>query len=58
MASDAGIADPEPFAPQWHILMKGSIVAAGEGDRDAALRGQRLGALPLAQTTGPRPDAP
>jgi hypothetical protein len=32
--------------------MKGSIVAAGEGDRDAALRAQRLGALLLddAQT--------
>jgi AcrR family transcriptional regulator len=50
LAIDAGIADPEPFAHQWHILMKGSIVAAGEGDRDAALRGQRLGALLLAET--------
>jgi AcrR family transcriptional regulator len=47
LAADAGIADPEPFARQWHILMKGSIVAAGEGDRDAALRAQRLGALLL-----------
>jgi AcrR family transcriptional regulator len=47
LAFDAGIADPEPFAHQWHILMKGSIVAAGEGDRDAARRAQRLGALVL-----------
>jgi len=47
LAADAGIADPEPFARQWHILMKGSIVAAGEGDRDAALRARRLGALLL-----------
>jgi AcrR family transcriptional regulator len=50
LAIDAGIADPEPFAHQWHILMKGSIVAAGEGDRDAARRAQRLGALLLAET--------
>jgi AcrR family transcriptional regulator len=47
LAFDAGIADPESFAHQWHILMKGSIVAAGEGDRDAARRAQRLGALVL-----------
>ncbi len=53
LAIDAGIADPESFAHQWHILMKGSIVAAGEGDRDAARRGQHLGALLLkdAQAT-------
>ncbi|MGI8713075.1 MAG: TetR/AcrR family transcriptional regulator [Solirubrobacteraceae bacterium] len=47
LATDAGIAEPEPFARQWHILMKGSIVAAGEGDRDAALRARRLGGLLL-----------
>jgi AcrR family transcriptional regulator len=47
LAVDAGIADPESFAHQWHILMKGSIVAAGEGDRDAAQRARRLGALVL-----------
>jgi hypothetical protein len=28
--------------------MKGSIVAAGEGDREAAKRAQRIGALLLA----------
>jgi AcrR family transcriptional regulator len=50
LATDAGIADPEPFARQWHILMKGSIVAAGEGDREAARRAQRLGALLLKDT--------
>jgi AcrR family transcriptional regulator len=53
LAVDAGIADPESFAHGWHILMKGSIVAAGEGDRDAARRARRLGALLLkdAQAT-------
>ena len=46
---EAGIADPEGFARQWHILMKGSIVAAGEGDRRGRPRAQELGALLLAQ---------
>lgn len=50
LALDAGIADPQGFARQWHILMKGSIVAAGEGDHEAARRAQRLGALLLDQT--------
>jgi len=36
LAEEAGIEDPEAFAAQWHILMKGSIVAAAEGDRGAA----------------------
>jgi AcrR family transcriptional regulator len=44
LATDAGIADPEAFAHQWHILMKGSIVAAAEGDARAAARAQELGA--------------
>src|SRR4030088_1846888 len=33
LASAAGVDDPDAFARQWHILMKGSIVAAGEGDQ-------------------------
>jgi AcrR family transcriptional regulator len=46
-AEDAGVADPEGVACQWHILMKGSIVAAGEGDREAARRARALGELLL-----------
>jgi AcrR family transcriptional regulator len=46
-AEQAGVADPEAVASKWHILMKGSIVAAGEGDREAARRGQALGRLLL-----------
>jgi AcrR family transcriptional regulator len=46
-AADAGVADPDAVAAQWHILMKGSIVAAGEGDRLAAKRAQELGRLLL-----------
>ena len=47
LARRAGINDAESFAREWHILMKGSIVAAQEGDRDAARRGRRVGALIL-----------
>jgi AcrR family transcriptional regulator len=47
LASAAGIEDPVRFAAQWHILMKGSIVAAHEGDRDAAREARELGTLLL-----------
>ncbi len=48
LASAAGIEDPDAFARQWHILMKGSIVAAGEGDTLAAARAREMGALLLS----------
>jgi AcrR family transcriptional regulator len=48
LARGAGIADPDDFARKWHILMKGSIVAAGEGDLEAAKRAQQIGRLLLA----------
>ena len=41
-------ADADHVAAQWHILMKGSIVAAAEGDTVAAARARELGALLLA----------
>ena len=47
LATEAGAEDPERFAAQWHILMKGSIVAAHEGDRDAAMKARELGMLLL-----------
>jgi AcrR family transcriptional regulator len=49
LARGAGVADPEDFARKWHILMNGSIVAAGEGDLRAAQRAQQIGRLLLAQ---------
>jgi AcrR family transcriptional regulator len=45
LALEAGLRDPDAFALAWHILMKGSIVQAAEGDRDAAKRAQELGRL-------------
>ena len=62
LAEQAGVRDPDGFARQWHILMKGSIVAAGEGDKDAALRGADIGRLLLARegvaVETPAPPAP
>ena len=43
IAEEAGLRDPEAFAHSWHILMKGSIVAAGEGDVEAARRAKSMG---------------
>jgi AcrR family transcriptional regulator len=54
LARQAGIPDPDGFARQWHILMKGSIVAAGEGDHDAALRAKKVATGLLAQATQAR----
>ena len=48
LAEEAGVSDPAAFAHQWHILMKGSIVAAAEGDVGAARRAQEIGRLLLA----------
>jgi len=47
LAEKAGIGDPDGFARQWHILMKGSIVSAAEGDLQAASRAKQLGTLLL-----------
>jgi AcrR family transcriptional regulator len=47
LAGRAGVEDIDDFARKWHILMKGSIVAAAEGDRDAAARAREVAALLL-----------
>ena len=49
LAGDAGLARPDDFARRWHILMKGSIIAAQEGDRDAARRSGQIGEILLAR---------
>ena len=36
LAKEANLREPEKFAQAWHMLMKGSIIAAGEGNRNAA----------------------
>jgi AcrR family transcriptional regulator len=42
LAIEAGLRDPAAFAHSWHILMKGSIVSASEGDVDAARRARAM----------------
>jgi AcrR family transcriptional regulator len=49
LAEEAGLRDADEFALSFHILMKGSIVQAGEGDLDAAKRAQRLARLLIEQ---------
>lgn len=42
LAEEAGLRDAGAFAHSWHILMKGSIIAAAEGDAQAARRAQSM----------------
>jgi AcrR family transcriptional regulator len=45
LAEEAGLREPESFARSWHILMKGSIVSATEGDAEAARRARAIARL-------------
>lgn len=49
LAEEAELRDPEAFALSWHILMKGGIVQAAEGDREAAKRAKAMAKLLLEQ---------
>jgi AcrR family transcriptional regulator len=46
-ATEAGLADVAAFAQTWHMLMKGSIVAAHEGNREAARQARHGAAMIL-----------
>jgi len=47
LADEAGIPDHEGFARRWQVLMSGAIVAASQGDVDAAKRAREVGSLVL-----------
>jgi AcrR family transcriptional regulator len=49
LAEEAALRDPESFARSWHILMKGSIVSAAEGDAEAAQRARSMAILLIEQ---------
>ncbi|MEY9854352.1 hypothetical protein ABH923_004030 [Leifsonia sp. EB41] len=49
LATEAGLAEPEEFAYSWHILMKGAIINAVEGDGAAARRAQSMGRALIAR---------
>lgn len=42
LAEEAGLNRTEEFARSWHILMKGSIISATEGDFLASKRAQQM----------------
>ena len=54
-AEAAGLVDVDEFARSWHILMKGAIIAAAEGDLQAAHRARALGSG-LIERHRPRAD--
>ena len=45
LATEAGLEDVDDFARSWHILMKGSIISATEGDVEAAHRAKAMARL-------------
>jgi len=49
LAEEAALRDPDSFARSWHILMKGSIVSATEGDAEAAQRARSMARLLIEQ---------
>ena len=42
LADEAGLNDTDAFARSWHILMKGAIISAAEGDLDAAQQAKAM----------------
>ncbi|MBO0876328.1 MAG: TetR/AcrR family transcriptional regulator [Pseudonocardia sp.] len=55
-AEQAGLRDPEEFARCWHILMKGSIISAVEGDTEAAHRAQAMARCLIDEHRQPAPN--
>jgi AcrR family transcriptional regulator len=49
LAEEADLRATESFTRSWHILMKGSIVCAAAGDRDAAKRAKAMAKLLIDQ---------
>ena len=53
LAEEAGLREPDSFARSWHILMKGSIVSAAEGDAEAAQRARSMARLLIEEHRQP-----
>ncbi|MEA5457369.1 helix-turn-helix domain-containing protein [Sinomonas sp. JGH33] len=53
LAEAAGLSRAEDFAWSCHILIKGAIVAAAEGDQRAAARAQEMASLLIEHHRGP-----
>jgi AcrR family transcriptional regulator len=54
LAEEAKLQEPEKFAQIWHMLMKGSIISAGEGNRQAAREAKCAARLVLESWTSKR----
>ena len=52
LADEAGLRAPDSFARSWHILMKGSIVSAAEGDVEAAQRAKSMAVRLIDEHSG------
>jgi AcrR family transcriptional regulator len=57
LAEEAGLREPDSFASSWHILMKGSIVSAAEGDVEAAQRAKSMARLLIEEHRQPSRDS-
>jgi hypothetical protein len=49
LAEGAALREQASFSHSWHILMKGSIVSATEGDAQAAQRARSMARLLIEQ---------
>lgn len=58
LAVEAGLEQPDIFARSCHILTKGSIISAVEGDREAAVFAKRMAASLIRDHGGEVPMAP
>lgn len=56
LAVEAGLRDVDSFSWSWHLLMKGSVICAAEGDQDAARRARSMGARLIAEHAPTRQD--
>lgn len=52
LALEAEMSNAEEFALSWHILLRGSVVNAVEGDTEAAMRAQSMARDLIAQHRG------
>jgi AcrR family transcriptional regulator len=58
LAEEAKLREPEKFAQAWHMLMKGSIVSACEGNKNAAREAKHAAQMVLGswgRASKPRP---
>lgn len=49
LAAEAGLREPAEFAGSLHLLMKGSIISATEGDKQAAMRAKAMARRLIAE---------